>query len=253
MSPSRRSESASPSSPASGAADPEGPFREEDPDRAPLETITVDLETSRQRPAGWTVFGIVVGSLLIWKLGTVGVWAGILLVLIGMYRAWELVQTYRHPAGTISVSDKEVVLPRGLHVPRPVRVAPSDVTAVYFLRRAVPMSRAAPVLVVEVGRRAIAYPRDWFASEADQRQVVHALLSHRPPDAAAHAAGERQAGRVDIEPRGPWIEIIGGVVLLAIGVFALAWSHDLDSGSSRLYVAPFIVGVWMILRGINKR
>jgi hypothetical protein len=71
-------------------------------------------------------------------------------------------------------------LPRKLHRPNPFDVKPSEVTAVYFLRRSVPLYHAAPVLVVELGSRAILYPRDWFATEADQRHVVHALRHHLP-------------------------------------------------------------------------
>jgi hypothetical protein len=130
---------------------------------------------SRQRAASWAVFGVIIGALLVWKLGTVGVWGGWLLIAIGLFRAYQLVQTFLHPAGKIVVSDKEVVLPRGLHRSHPVKVPPADVTAVYFLRRSVPWNRSAPVLIVELGDRAMAFPRDWFASEADQRHVVHAL------------------------------------------------------------------------------
>jgi hypothetical protein len=147
---------------------------------APLETVEVPLETSRQRVIGWTIFGIVFGALLVWKLGTVGVWAGWVLIAIGIYRGFQLAMSIIHPAGKIVVSDKQVVLPRGIHRPKPLSVSPSDVTAVYFLRRSVPWNRAAPVLVVEIGSRALIYPRDWFASEADQRHVVHALLHTRP-------------------------------------------------------------------------
>ncbi len=118
--------------------------------------------------------------MLVLELGTVGVWAGYVMIAVGLYRAYQLVQSYRHPVGTIVVSPKQVKLPRGLHRGAPVEVAPSDVTAVYFLRRSVPWNRAAPVLVVELGERALIYPRDWFASEADQRHVVHALLTHCP-------------------------------------------------------------------------
>ena len=59
----------------------------------------------------------------------------------------------------------------------------------YFLRRSVPWNRSAPVLVVELGPKAMAFPRDWFASEADQRRIVHALLQVRGdvPAAAAQA------------------------------------------------------------------
>ena len=141
--------------------------------------IEIELEVSRQRPIGWAIFGTIVGSLLIWKLGTVGVWGGIALVIVGVYRAWQVAQTFLHPPGSIIVTANEVTLPRGICLPRPIKVAPSAVTAVYFLRRSVPWNRSAPVLVVELGPKAMAFPRDWFASEADQRHAVHALLRGR--------------------------------------------------------------------------
>jgi hypothetical protein len=59
--------------------------------------VSVDLEMSRQKPLGWTIFGTIFGALLIWKLGTVGVWAGFGLVAVGIYRAWELIQTFLYP------------------------------------------------------------------------------------------------------------------------------------------------------------
>jgi hypothetical protein len=142
----------------------------------PARPTQIELEVSRQRSIGWTIFGLIVGALLIHGLGTVGVWAGIALVAAGAYHAWQVVQTVLHPPGTIAVSEAEVVLPRGLCMPRPVVVAPRDITAIYFLRRSVPWNRAAPVLIIELGERAMAFPRDWFASEADQRHVIHAVL-----------------------------------------------------------------------------
>jgi hypothetical protein len=185
MSPLTTSKPASPSSPETGdAPDAQGangagtahPLRPRPPGAPGRGAVEIELEMSRQRAAGWTVFGLIVGALLIWKLGTVAVWVGIVLILIGALRAWQLVQTFIYPPGTIVVSDDEVSLPRGLCLPRPVKVKPSDVTAVYFLRRSVPWNRSAPVLVIELGKKAMAFPRDWFASEADQRHVVHALL-----------------------------------------------------------------------------
>jgi hypothetical protein len=164
------------SSPESGAATE----REDTPRAADSDAVEIELEVSRQRQIGWAVFGTIIGLLLVWKLGTVGVWAGYVLIALGLYRGFQLVQSYRHPPGTIVVSAKQVKLPRGLHRGSPLEVAPSDVTAVYFLRRSVPWNRAAPVLIVELGERALAFPRDWFASEAEQRRVVHALLNHCP-------------------------------------------------------------------------
>ena len=161
--------------------------------------MEIEFELSRQRALGWTIFGGVVGALLLWKFGTVGRWVGVVLILVGAYRAWQLIQTFMYPAGTIAVSDREVVLPRGLCMSKPVHAAPSDVTAVYFLRRSVPWNRASPVLVVELGDRALAYPRDWFASEADQRHAVHALLRGiRDPEGKARAKANAEAAKADV-------------------------------------------------------
>jgi hypothetical protein len=193
------------SSPASGHetkadADSEIPYREEDPDRSPQGPVEIELETSRQRVISWTIFGIVFGALLVWKLGTVGVWAGYVLIAIGLYRAYELAMSFVHPAGKIVVSEKKVILPRGIHRAHPLTVEPSAVSAVYFLRRSVPWNRSAPVLVVELGSRTMMFERDWFASEADQRHVVHALLALLPPEKPAEAdkpARERNAERAN--------------------------------------------------------
>jgi hypothetical protein len=187
MSPSTRSKSASQSSPESGAA-----TETSTPEAGDKDSIEIELELSRERLWGWAVGGVILGLLLVWKLGTVGVWAGYVLIALGLYRAYLLVQTYRHPPGTITVSGERVKLPRGLHRGAPVEVLPTDVTAVYFLRRSVPWNRAAPVLVVELGERALLFPRDWFASEADQRHIVHALLSHCP--VLGEAAAKAKAG-----------------------------------------------------------
>jgi hypothetical protein len=160
----------------------------------PGRPIRIELEVSRQHSIGWTIGGLIVGGLLIRGLGTVGVWVGIALVVIGLYHAWRLIQTVLHPPGTIVVTEHEITLPRGLCLPRPVVVRPSDITAIYFLRRSVPWNRAAPVLVVELGARALAFPRDWFASEADQRHVIHAVLRSKgetPGATEAQAAADR--------------------------------------------------------------
>ncbi len=202
-----------------------------------------------------TAFGLVVGSLLIWKLGTVGVWVGVILLVVGAFRAWELVQTFLYPPGTIKVTNTEVSLPRGLNMPKPVVVAPSDVTAVYFLRRSVPWNRSAPVLVVEIGPRAMAFPRDWFASEADQRHVVHALM--RPGGAKAEVKeGDVPREKVIIgdDGKSAWGQMIGGVVLLGVGVVGTALSKGSASsgGQYAIYVGPMVAGVILLWRGFAR-
>ena len=189
-----RSKSESPTSPENGDA-PDLPKADDSAPAARSEkrkggNVEVNLEVSRQSPIVWTVFGLIVCALLVWKLGTVGKWVGVGLMIVGAFRAWQLIQSYLHPPGTIKVTENEVTLPRGLCLPRPMKVKPSEVTAVYFLRRSVPWNRSAPVLVVELGPKAYAYPRDWFASEADQRHIVHALLRGKglPAPTPAEAA-----------------------------------------------------------------
>jgi len=173
-----------------GAVAGDGPAKIPDKSRAGRGRTEIELEVSRGRSIGWTIFGIVFGALLIWRLGTVGVWAGFVLVAMGVYHAWRLIQTFVNPPGTIIVSDLEVTLPRGLCMSRPVVTTPREVTAVYFLRRSVPWNHASPVLVVELGAKAMAFPRDWFASEADQRHIIHALLSKTSTPAAAAAVSD---------------------------------------------------------------
>lgn len=184
MSTSTRSEPASPTSPATGDAepgpDPESPEAPEATAR-PAREVVIELEVSRQRFIAWSVFGIVVGALLIWKLGTVGVWVGWLLVGLGVWRTFQLVQSFVNEPGAIRVAGDAVTLPRGPCAGRPIQTTASAITAVYFLRRSVPWHKTSPVLVVELGARALLYPRDWFANEADQRHVVHALV-RKPAD-----------------------------------------------------------------------
>lgn len=121
------------------------------------------------------MFGLVVGVLCVWKLGTVGVWAGFALIAYGAWRGFRLAQTFMNPPGTFTVKDAAITLPRGLCVGKPLQVTAKDVTAAYILRRSVPWQMAAPVLVVELGPKALAYPRDWFATEADQRELANSL------------------------------------------------------------------------------
>jgi hypothetical protein len=152
------------------------------------DVIEIELEHSRQREIAWTIGGILGGLLLVAKLGTVGVWAGYALIVYGLFKAYLLVMSFVNPPGTIVVTERKVVLPRGVHRGKPLEVTPKDVTAVYFLRRSVPWNKSSPVLVVELGEKAMIFPRDWFATEADQRHVVHALMSQMRPAAPAAAS-----------------------------------------------------------------
>lgn len=216
---------------------------------------------SRQRAASMTAFGLIVGSLLIWKLGTVGVWVGVMLIVVGAFRAWELLQTFLYAPGTIKVTDTEVSLPRGLSMSKPVVVSPSDVTAVYFLRRSVPWNRSAPVLVVELGTRAMAFPRDWFASEADQRHVVHALMRGLPggetdvavKDGEAPAAA-REKVLIGDDGKSAWGQMAGGAVLLGIGIVGtlVSKSQAHTGGQYALYVGPMVAGVILMWRGFSR-
>jgi hypothetical protein len=139
--------------------------------------IAVDLAHMRSSHLRWTLIGGAVGVACMVMLGTLGKGVGGLLLLLAAWAAFKLFLTYRHPPGTIVIDGDHVALPRGLCQGEPQELKRSDVTAAYFLRRSVPWTKAAPVLVVEAGGKAYAYPRDWFASESDQRRVLDALAA----------------------------------------------------------------------------
>jgi hypothetical protein len=175
---------------ASGTADA-ADLGAEPGERAPLATggLAVGFEVLRSRAVGWTVFGLVAGTLLVVMMGTVAQWIGAILIAVGVYSAWALARTYLFPTQKITVDDDGVSLPRGQCTNSVDRRPLADVTAVYFLRRSVPWTRAAPVLVVEAGGRAYTYPRDWFVNEAEQRQIIHAILGRIRPDAISGLSG----------------------------------------------------------------
>lgn len=150
--------------------------REEDlPVVGPGGRLEIDLEHMRYRHLSWMGMGLVVGSLLVWKLGTVGVWVGVVLMVVGAIATYSFVRTLMFPPGTIAIDDGGVQLPHGLCKGPPATFKLAEIAHAYLLRRAVPWTRAAPVLVIEAGGRAFSYPRDWFLTEADQRRIVRDL------------------------------------------------------------------------------
>ncbi len=137
--------------------------------------VAVDLAHARGAHLRWTLVGGALGVACVIMLGTLGKGLGVVLLLLAAWAAFKLFLTYRHPPGTIVVDGDQISLPRGLCQGEPSPFKRAEVTAAYFLRRSVPWTHAAPVLVVEAGGKAFAYPRDWFASESDQRRVLDAL------------------------------------------------------------------------------
>ncbi len=189
---------------------------------------------------------MVIGALLAWKLGSVGQWVGITLLVRSAFRSYDLWQLVRNPPGTIRVAPAQVSLPRGLAMPEIV-VSPETISAVYFLRRSVPWNRSAPVLVVELGDRAMAFPRDWFASEADQRHVIHALMAVVP------ATSTPPANPLPLSsPAVMWAQVAGGLALLAAGIVGALVTTPSTDASHPLWVAPIAAGFILCWRGITR-
>jgi len=159
--------------------DDSGPALERATAAAPGDHLEIGLEHTRWRHFAWAVFGLAAGSMLIWKMGTVAQWLGAILIVLAAWAAWGFARTLIFEAGAIVVDDRRVVLPRGVCRGRPVEVERAAVRHAYLLRRAVPWTRAAPVLVIETADSAFTFPRDWFATEADQRRIIHALAQVR--------------------------------------------------------------------------
>jgi hypothetical protein len=141
-------------------------------------SIEVTLEHARWRHLSWSLFGLIAGLLLVLRLGTVGQVIGATLVLVALRNGYLFVRTLLYPSGTIVVEPEQVVLPLGLCRNQSRTVPMSEVKHAFFLRRAVPWTRTAPLLIVEAGGHPHIYPRDWFASESDQYRVVRTIRQH---------------------------------------------------------------------------
>lgn len=137
--------------------------------------IAIDLEHGRWRHFGWAAGSVVVGVLLVWKLGTVGKGVGVALFVLAAFNALRFVRTLLHEPGQIRVGDDGVQLPDGLCRGATSRYEVADIRHAFFLRRALPWTQAGPVLVVETPDKVYAYPRDWFSSDSDQRRVQMAI------------------------------------------------------------------------------
>ena len=136
------------------------------------ESLQVPLYHARWRHFAWAAILIGLGSLLFVSLGLFGRVVGVALLALAISPTIEFVRTLAHEAGTIGVSSESVALPPRLCAKDSADVPFRDVKHAYFLRRMLPWMTTGPLLVVETGRGTFAYPRDWFASEADQRRVV---------------------------------------------------------------------------------
>ncbi len=138
----------------------------------------MSLMHARWRAFGWATGGIGVGLLLLIKLGVVGKAIGIILVLASLFAVRSFVLTLLNKPGTIAVDEDEITLPRGLCRSGAVTVPVKELRHAYFLRRAVPWTHTGPLLIVETAQGVFQYPRDWFATDSDQRRIA-AALNHR--------------------------------------------------------------------------
>lgn len=138
-------------------------------------TLEIDLTAARWRHFGWGAVGIVVGTLMIVRMGQLGLVLGGAVLVAGLVAGRSFVRTLLHAPGTIAVRDGEVALPSELCSGMAVTVPVGELRHAYLLRRALPWNHTGPVLVVETQRGVFQYPRDWFAGENDQRRVWTAL------------------------------------------------------------------------------
>jgi hypothetical protein len=142
------------------------------------EPASAPLHHARWRHLSWAVALIALGIVLIVKVGAVGKAIGLVALLFALREGWLFACTLLYPPGQIEVDADHVTLPRGLCRPNPVTLPVTQVQHAFFLRRTVPWTTTGPVLVVETELETFSYPRDWFATDSDQRRIVTAL-NHR--------------------------------------------------------------------------
>jgi hypothetical protein len=169
---SKKSKGGSGTSPATGAAT-DG--RGRSGRHAGDSVLDIELADGRWGHFGWAGFGLVIGGVLVIGLGPVGTIIGLLVLLMAASSGAKFARAMRRPAGHIRVDAREALLPRGLNSADSEHVSIADLRHAYFLRRSVPLNRAAPLLVIETAAEAFTYPRDWFSSDSDQRRVAMAI------------------------------------------------------------------------------
>ncbi|MCP4446472.1 MAG: hypothetical protein GY811_14170 [Myxococcales bacterium] len=147
--------------------------------------IKITLLHGRGRHLGWVLFGGIAGGLLLWRFGSIGQALGLLLLAIAIQQGYRLAQTVLHAAGTFQVDGENVLVPTGLCSGAELKLQRSQIDHVFFLRRSVPWTQAGPLLIIETEGKSYSFPRDWFASDSDQRRVEMALNRQLKLNAAA--------------------------------------------------------------------
>jgi hypothetical protein len=135
----------------------------------------VELVHARRSHLSWMLICLVLGALLLWKLAIIGKILGVVFLVVAVLAARRLLRTLLNEPGIICVDREQLILPLGLCRGSSREFSFADVRHAFFLRRAVPWTRAGPILIVEADDAIFSYPRDWFASEADQRSVLEAI------------------------------------------------------------------------------
>lgn len=139
------------------------------------DSVVIELTHARWRHFAWALVGLGLGVLLALRLqGWIKVFS-LLALLPGLSAGMAFARTLLHPPGTIRLQGDQLELTPRLCSGATVAMPIAEVRSAYLLRRALPWTTAAPVLVVETGRGVFEYPRDWFVSESDQRKIATAL------------------------------------------------------------------------------
>jgi hypothetical protein len=156
--------------PASGAGAPAA-----SPTPAEDAALVVPLYHARWRHFVWAAILGGLGLLLVTSFGGFGRTLGLLFLALAVWPGIEFTRTLAHEAGSIGVSALGVALPPRVCSGRRAELPFAEVKYAYFLRRVLPWMTTGPLLVVETKRGTFAYPRDWFASESDQRRIAASI------------------------------------------------------------------------------
>jgi hypothetical protein len=137
--------------------------------------VDVELVHARWRNLFWGAAGMALGTFFISAFGLFGWVVGGGIALLGVSSMWSFIKTLLWKAGHIAVAEEQVTLTPALCSPTTVVLSLTDLKHAYLLKRAVPWAVSGPLLVVESKEHAWTYPRDWFATESDQRRILAAL------------------------------------------------------------------------------
>lgn len=144
-------------------------------EKVPDGPLSVPLDGGRTRHLIWFVATAAIGGALLIFMGILAQLLGAALLVLAAVHGWRALRTFLYEGRRIEIGTDQLTLPTAACGGTLAEIPVADIHHVFFLRHAASWAATGPVLVIETADSVRTYPRHWFLSEADQRQVASTI------------------------------------------------------------------------------